>query len=353
MTWMREQRPATPLLSVIVPTYQRRARVVGLLNSLCAQDAAAADFEVVLAVDGSSDGTRQAVEAMALPFALRVAEQPNRGRSAARNLGVRTSCGPLLLFLDDDMEPTPALVRTHIEAHRADGRAIALGPMPIAGASGPLRRYRAAVFTARFEPLRAAGTVPGVMDACMGNLSVSKSLFDEAGGFDEEFSGYGLEDFELVQRLVNAGGRLCYSPDAIALQHYDKTLAELARDVEDEGRNAVLLASKHPALLPSLKLGRWRNRSLRHRAVLTRLLRWTLRLPLLRTAMIGVARVTLPAPGRGSRRALDHTFDYLYWLGVCRAPGGPGEALLRGASMEHALAEAGLLPNARHATGLR
>jgi hypothetical protein len=81
---------------------------------------------------------------------------------------------------------------------------------------------------------------------------VLRRLFLEVGGFDEGFVGYGNEDFELLLRLTRAGTRLGFSPSAVAWQHYEKGYPELAHDTRSEGRNAVLLAERHPEVVDEL-----------------------------------------------------------------------------------------------------
>src|SRR6185503_9078116 len=79
-----------PRLSVVVPTYQREAQLGGLLDSLEGQTlfaAGAADCEVIVVVDGSHDGTLEALERRraawsARGVALRIATQPNQGAAA-------------------------------------------------------------------------------------------------------------------------------------------------------------------------------------------------------------------------------------------------------------------------------
>ena len=58
---------------------------------------------MVVVVDGSTDGTAEALRRLDIPFALKVVEQPNQGRAAAVNAGAGAAEGELLLILDDDM----------------------------------------------------------------------------------------------------------------------------------------------------------------------------------------------------------------------------------------------------------
>lgn len=87
-----------PALSVVIPTYNRAALVVEAVESVLAQQGVRP--EVVVVDDGSTDGTRAALER----FAGRIiyVHQRNAGMNAARNAGIRASGGEYVAFLDSD-----------------------------------------------------------------------------------------------------------------------------------------------------------------------------------------------------------------------------------------------------------
>ena len=59
------------MVSVVIPTHQRRASLERALRALSRQALAPHEYEVIVAIDGSTDGTRESVEAMRTPYALR------------------------------------------------------------------------------------------------------------------------------------------------------------------------------------------------------------------------------------------------------------------------------------------
>ena len=79
-----------PLISVIVPTRNRRNLVAKLLTSLERQREARLPFEVIVVDDGSSDGTVAELRSIRLPFELHVIEQQSQGPARARNAGAVT-----------------------------------------------------------------------------------------------------------------------------------------------------------------------------------------------------------------------------------------------------------------------
>src|SRR5712671_2294711 len=89
---------AAPAVSVIIPAYNSAAYIAETLESVFAQTLA--DFEVIVINDGSPDTDQ--LEKVLEHYRERIVylKQENRGPSAARNIGIRSSRGEFLAFLD-------------------------------------------------------------------------------------------------------------------------------------------------------------------------------------------------------------------------------------------------------------
>lgn len=90
---------AQPIFSIVIPTYQRRDAVVAAVLSALEQSIAV--IEVIVVIDGSTDGTEIALRAIKDPR-LTIIVQQNRGASAARNAGIDHARGRYIAFLDCD-----------------------------------------------------------------------------------------------------------------------------------------------------------------------------------------------------------------------------------------------------------
>ena len=87
-----------PLVSVILPTYNRGWIIKEAIDSVLEQEFS--DFELIVVDDGSTDDTPAILNTYGLD--IRVLRQSNRGVSAARNRGIAASAGQLIAFLDSD-----------------------------------------------------------------------------------------------------------------------------------------------------------------------------------------------------------------------------------------------------------
>jgi glycosyltransferase involved in cell wall biosynthesis/peptidoglycan/xylan/chitin deacetylase (PgdA/CDA1 family) len=237
--------------SIVIPTFNRRDV---LLDGIASVVAARRPWpcELIVVVDGSTDGTLEAVEDLDLPLPLTVLFQGNQGAAAARNLGAAAAHGCRLLFLDDDMTIDPELLVEHDRALGA-GADVAVGHMrldarsPHTILSRGVQRW-AETREARLE--RSAGRL-GVADFLSGQLSVSAEWFSAIGGFDEDLNAkgtFGGEDTDLVFRLMQAGAWITFVPRAVSYQRYVVTAEQNIRQWRQAGRADVTLSVKHPGL---------------------------------------------------------------------------------------------------------
>ena len=105
--------PGVPLVSVVVPTYNRRDVIAVALESVLSQDWP--NLEIVVLDDGSTDGTAEHL-CETYGERVRVVTQRNAGPSAARNAGFRASSGAFLTSLDSDDLMLPGSVRARAQA---------------------------------------------------------------------------------------------------------------------------------------------------------------------------------------------------------------------------------------------
>lgn len=265
-----------PALSVVIPCLNAADTLPGQLAALAAQQFAG-EWEVIVADNGSSDGSRAVVESFRsrLP-ALRLADAGDRrGRAHARNVGAATASGNALLFVDADDEVAPgylaamaeALARHDFVACRYDSDS--LNPEWARRThTNPQRDGIARYDYPDYLP-HAGG----------GGLGIRRALHEEVGGFDESMPA--LEDTDYCWRVQRAGHPLEFVPEAVVRIRHRHDLAGMFRQGWRTGRYNVMIYRKYrPLGMPRL-------------GVLPGLLRWgklLLRTPLLLLTRAGRSR---------------------------------------------------------------
>jgi peptidoglycan/xylan/chitin deacetylase (PgdA/CDA1 family)/glycosyltransferase involved in cell wall biosynthesis len=316
-----------PRYSVVIPTFQRRDQVVAAVT-----DAGRLEYdrglEVIVVVDGSTDGTAAALRALSLPVPLRVVEQDNAGRARACNVGAQAAHGEILLFLDDDMRVAPGLLHAHDRAYDGGADAV-MGHIPL-HPDVPLdflSRGVAEWAERRAERLSEPGAVLTVADLVTGQFSIPRALFERLGGYDEQFNrggSFGREDTDFGHRLLEGGHRLVFAPDAVSWQVYRVRPAAYLRQWHQAGRADVTYLRKYPDQFEQIYRSRRPNRRW-NRLVFRPLARVPVAARLVaavcRPAV--VALVTRRPDDERARRWFFRMRSLEYWRGVQAAGGFP------------------------------
>lgn len=252
--------------SIVIPTYQRRDVVVASVTALSRQEFDES-FEVVVVVDGSQDGTGEALRQLETPFSLTVIEQSNQGAAAARNQGAIAARGEIVLFLDDDMEAHPQLLAEHHRSHR-EGADVVLGHMPLHPDSPTnflsenVRKWG----EERGARLSSPEAKLALEDLLTGQISLKRQLFYQVAGFDTDFTKggtFGNEDLDFGYRLLKDGYNIVFNINAISWQKYVVTPRQHLRQYHNAGRADVVFIRKHPELAENVLWIRpesWRER---------------------------------------------------------------------------------------------
>ena len=236
---------AEPSFSIVMPTYQRRDLVCDAVRAL-GRLAYQGPVELILVVDGSTDGTAEALRKIECPLPVQILEQPNSGASHARNRGAELAKNDILLFLDDDMIAEPTLLDEHAEFHRQGAEAV-IGDTPIDPESpaGFLPRS-----VARWIASTRVQSPLSPFDIFTGQLSVRRSVFEAVGGFDTGFtsgSAFGNEDADFGVRLL-AGHDVRHNRAAISRQRYVVSPREYMSRARRAAAADLRFIGKHPEL---------------------------------------------------------------------------------------------------------
>ncbi|MEU8822537.1 bifunctional polysaccharide deacetylase/glycosyltransferase family 2 protein [Streptomyces sp. NPDC048636] len=208
-------------VSVIVPAYNEKECIANTLTSLAASTH---PIEIVVVDDGSTDGTAEIVEAMALPN-VQVLRQPNAGKPAALNHGIAHARHELIVMMDGDTVFEPTTVRELVRPF-ADPRVGAVaGNAKVGNRDRLIGAWQHIEYVMGFnldrrmyDLLRCMPTIPGAIGAFR-----RRALLD-AGGMSADTLA---EDTDITIALHRAGWRVVYQEHARAWTEAPGTLGQL------------------------------------------------------------------------------------------------------------------------------
>lgn len=246
-------------VSVIVPTYNRGAKITATVEHLLRSEAFGLQaIEIIVVDDGSAVPAATFMpREPAPPFSLHVLRQENAGPARARNTGFRAGTGRLVIFIDDDILVPPTLIQSHFEAHAARPGSVVFGRCPYREAKtpGPLRRY---VESLGNDPGRDRPEefVPASVVAS-GQISVERAAFDaDAAVYREELANPAAEEFELAWRLRCRGVPILLATKVVAVHDQPVTLDAVCRQQYKYGLGCAETWVKCPQTrdMPELRL---------------------------------------------------------------------------------------------------
>lgn len=206
-------------ISLIICT---RNRAEALARALASVAALAFDgtWEAVIVDNGSTDRTREAIEAFAAEVAFPViyVHQPVKGLSNARNAGLAKASGSIIAFTDDDCFVAPDFLTTIANAFAQDpALGFVSGRILLHNPDDYPTTINLSTTPLRFAP--SAYLAPGAIKGA--NLAFRREALDAVGGFDPLFGSgafFPSEDVDTAARVGRAGWAGAYDP-AIVVSH--------------------------------------------------------------------------------------------------------------------------------------
>jgi glycosyltransferase involved in cell wall biosynthesis len=215
-------------VTVIIATYNRCRSLEQTLRSLARQQVAGGfTWEAIVVDNNSSDGTRGVVES--LPETqrgrFRYVFEGRQGKTYALNTAIAQARGEILAFTDDDVTLDPAWLMTLVTRVR-DGRCAGAGGRIVPVWTDPKPRWLETEGPYRLGAVIVSldlGPHPCFFSDLLplgANLAIRADVLERLGAFRTDLgptvgSQIRGEDSEICERLLGAGERLLYVPDAI------------------------------------------------------------------------------------------------------------------------------------------
>lgn len=184
-----------PMVSVIIPTYNRGWILSEAIDSVLNQDYT--HYELIVVDDGSTDQTTEILDSYGRKIIS--AHQENRGVSSARNHGIRLAKGKLIAFLDSDDLWLKGKLRKQVAFFNRQHGAVICQTEEIWIRNGvrinPKKRHQ-----------KPSGMIfEKCLELCLISPSavmIRKDFLDKTGGFDESLPA--CEDYDLWLRISHA-----------------------------------------------------------------------------------------------------------------------------------------------------
>jgi glycosyltransferase involved in cell wall biosynthesis len=191
--------PSKQLISVIIPVYNAQDTLALCLD--CLYQSNYPNFEVILVDDCSSDVSRE----IARNYPVKLISMPrNMGAAPARNRGVQAARGSILLFMDSDIlveQDSLALVAEDLQDKEISG---------VVGLLSPKLKFTN--FASNYKNLYMHYTysmLPRTVSVFYTSFAaVRKQVFEECGGFDDNYRQATIEDIEVGERITARGYKL-------------------------------------------------------------------------------------------------------------------------------------------------
>jgi glycosyltransferase involved in cell wall biosynthesis len=232
------EEPVTPTVSIVIAARNEEASIGGKLDNLAALDYPADRLEVLIASDGSEDGTNELVAARAHDR-LRLVDLPRGGKAATLNAAVARARGDVLVFSDANSMFAPDAVRRlvapfadpEVGGVAGDQRYVADGGE--AAVAGGERSYWSLDRAIKLAESRGGH----VISATGAIYAVRRSLF-------REVPASSTDDFATSTGVIAQGHRLVFAPDAVAYEAVGASAeVEFSRKVRvmTRGLNGVII----------------------------------------------------------------------------------------------------------------
>ena len=245
---------ASPLISVIIPTYKRQTEIQRCLASLTSQTYPQDRWEVVVVIDDDSDPLDPALAKWSERLPLRFTRQPHAGCGIARNTGSSQARGRYLVFTDDDCIFPADWLSRYAEHFGNTGDCVIAGRTFNALPHNPYSRASQVLLDYLLVHFNSCSDDAALAVGC--NFGVPADGFRALGGFSARyFQVAGAEDRDFSWRWREQGRRIVFAPDVVVHHAHRHTFASFLRQHFNYGRGAWLFhhprgqgAQNHPGL---------------------------------------------------------------------------------------------------------
>ncbi|MBI4620099.1 MAG: glycosyltransferase [Desulfobacterales bacterium] len=259
---IRFKDPEAKLLSVLIPSYNNKEKLLKCLESLFNQkDVDYKKLEIIVVDDGSEDGTVEALGKIKAPCKFRYYSRSHKGWSAAINRGIVEAVGSFILLTSPYVIADENLISEHLKTHeKYSGEDIAVlghisaSPQEGIGGITPFMKFLLKSpkiqynyeFAFDYNDIEYPENVE-YKYFYTPNLSLKRDIFQNVGLFEEGFQ-HGVQDLEFGFRVSLNKYRIVYNRDAVVDLYRRIDLEGFLERQISVGRQKAILSQIHPGI---------------------------------------------------------------------------------------------------------
>ena len=212
-----------PLVTVIIPTFNRLSWIPVCLDSIKAQTYP--NIETLVIDDGSTDGTVEWLKSQPDYSFAQIHVQPkNGGASIARNDGIRRARGELIVFIDSDDALLPHHVETAVNVFEKNlNTGLFCCDSTLIGPDGDVlfggRTWHQIQSQLKNHPVQTGPrSLKDIFEFshCFPGFTLPKAVFEKVGYFDQSI--FPMDDYDLSLRVAGGGYGVYYCDEPLALR---------------------------------------------------------------------------------------------------------------------------------------
>ncbi|MEP6623491.1 MAG: glycosyltransferase family 2 protein [Acidimicrobiia bacterium] len=230
-------------VAVVIPTIGRPT----LVGSVAAVLGDVGVDEVVVVADGEGDEVRAGLSEFADEPRLRIVAGAGRGAAWARQRGAEVTTAPIVLFLDDDVFPSPGLASAHARRHGDREDLVVVGYMPVG--EPYLTAATARVYANDYlMACRHLDEDPGriLTDLWAGNLSLSRTTIEKVPLVVADSPYLRREDQEFGLRCARAGLTGVFDRSLTAEHQFNRSLRQFLTSAREQALEIAQMREQYP-----------------------------------------------------------------------------------------------------------
>ncbi len=228
-----------PLISIIVPAYNRADEIEEFLSSFDRQTAK--NFEVIVVDDGSTDSTREVVKLHKSNLTLHYLFQQNKGPGAARNFGMENANGDIFVFIDSDCTVPNNYIENLTRNLKIDDFDAFGGPDTCHESFSPFLKainYSMTSFIGTGGTRGTKGKQLAKYYPRSFNMGIKRKVYEKIGGMNALRHG---QDMDFSNRIYNAGFKVRFLSDVIVYHKRRTNLKKFFKQIFNWGVTRINL----------------------------------------------------------------------------------------------------------------